>query len=105
MGTSLGAWGSKRHVEGPLLPAHVFVGFSEKVRLPAALLKELYDELTTPPLLVSALDGAHQGNGPLVDQGLEVDVVDGRQGEVEQIPGEGGDGGEVSVEEDGVQDG
>ena len=80
MGTSLGAWGGERHVQGPLLPAHVFVSFSEKVRLPPALLEELHDELATPPLLVGALDGAHQGNGSLVDQGLEVDVVDGGQG-------------------------
>jgi hypothetical protein len=52
---------------------------------------------------VGAIDGADEGQGALVDQGLEIDVVDGGQGEVEQVAGEGGYRGEVAVEEDGVQ--
>lgn len=52
-----------------------------------------------------ALNGAHERNGPLVDQGLEVDIVNGRQGQVQQVSGEGRYGGKVAVEEDGVQDG
>lgn len=55
--------------------------------------------------MVCALDGAHEGLGALVDQELEVDIVDGGQGQVEQVSGEGRYRGEVAVEEDGVQNG
>ena len=53
---------------------------------------------------MGALNGSHQGNGPLVNQRLQVDIVDSRQCEVEQIAREGRYRGEVAVEEDGVQD-
>jgi hypothetical protein len=52
-----------------------------------------------------ALDGADEGGGALVDQRLEVDIVDGGEREVEQVARERRDGGEVAVEEDGVEDG
>jgi hypothetical protein len=52
---------------------------------------------------VCAIDGAHQGYGPLLDQRFEVDIVNGGEGEIEQVAGQGRYGGEVSVEEDGVQ--
>ena len=52
---------------------------------------------------MGAVDGADEGQGALVDQGLEIDVVDGGQGQVEQVAREGRYGGEVAVEEDGVQ--
>lgn len=41
--TSLRAGRRKRHVQRPLLPAHIFVGFSKKVRLSSPLLEELHD--------------------------------------------------------------
>ena len=34
-----------------------------------------------------------------VDEGLEIDVIDGGKGEVEDVEGNRADGGEVSVEE------
>jgi hypothetical protein len=47
-----------------------------------------------------AHERAHAG----VDQGLEVDVVDGGEGDVEDVDGGGADGGEEAVEEDEVED-
>lgn len=44
-------------------------------------------------------EGTHTG----VDEGFEVYVVDGGEGEVEDVEGDWADGGEVSVEEDGVE--
>jgi len=102
--TSLCPRGSERDIQRPLLPAHVLVGLCEEVRLSPALFEELHDELPPAALLVGALYGAHERNGPLVDEGLEVDIVDGGQGQVEQVARERGYGGEVAVEEDGVQD-
>jgi hypothetical protein len=95
----------KRHIQRPLLPAHILVGLAEEIRLSPPLLEELHDQLPAASLLVCALNGADERNGALVDQRLEVDVVDGGQREVEQVPRQRGYGGKVSVEEDGVQDG
>ena len=46
---------------------------------------------------------ADESGGALVDEGLEVDVVDGRERGVEEVAGERPDGDEVSVEEDSVK--
>lgn len=102
--TRLGARCGYGHVQGPLLPTNVLVGFAKgKVRLPPALFEELDGELAAL-LLVAAVYGSDQGQGALVDERLQVYVVDGGEGEVEQVAGEGGDGGEVAVEEYRVQD-
>lgn len=102
--TGLGPRRGERNVQRPLLPAHLLVGLAKEVRLPPPLLEELHDQLSTAPLLVGAFDGADQRNGPLVNQGFEVDVVDGGECEVEQVAGEGRYRGEVAVEEDCVED-
>jgi hypothetical protein len=103
--TSLGARLSERDVQRPLLPAHVLVGTPKEVGLFPLLLKELDDELAPAPLLVRAVYSPNQRDGPLLNQRLEVDVVNGGKGEIEQVAGEGRYRGEVPVEEYGVQDG
>ena len=90
-------------VQRPLLPAHLVLSLAKEVGLPSLLLGELHYNLTTAALLVRGLHGAHQLDRLLVDERLEVDIVDGRKGEVEQIAREGRYGGEVAVEEDGVE--
>jgi hypothetical protein len=47
---------------------------------------------------------ADEGADARVDQGVEVGVVDGGEGEVEDVEGGRPDGGEVAVEEDEVED-
>jgi hypothetical protein len=101
--TSLGAWLCKRDVQRPLLPAYILVGPPKEVGLFPLLLEELDDELAPAPLLVRAVYSPHQGNGPLLNQRLEIDVVNGGKGEIEQVAGEGRYRGEVAVEEYGVQ--
>lgn len=54
---------------------------------------------------MGAVYGAHQGKRLLLDERLEVDIVDGGKGEVEEVACQGRDGGEVPVKEDCVQDG
>lgn len=102
--TGFGAWLCERHVQRPLLPTDILVRLAEEICLPALLLKELHGNLAAPPGLVGAVYGPAQRMGLLLDEGFEVDIVNGRQGEVEQVAGEGRDGGEVAVEEDGVED-
>jgi hypothetical protein len=97
--TSLGSRLRKRHVQRPLLPAHVLLGAAEEVRLLALLLEELHDELAAPALLVCAVYCADECDGALLDERLEVDIVDGGEGEVEQVAREGRYRGEVAVEE------
>jgi hypothetical protein len=48
---------------------------------------------------VCAVYGADERDGALLDERLEVDVVNGGEGEVEQVAREGGYRGEVAVEE------
>jgi hypothetical protein len=100
--TSLGSWLRKRNVQRPLLPTHIFFCAPKEIGLLALLLEELHDQLAPPALLVRAVDCAHQGYGPLLDQRLEVDIVDGGEGQVEQVAREGRYRREVPVEEDGV---
>jgi hypothetical protein len=87
-----------------LLPANVFLCTPKKVGLLPLLLEELHDELASASLLVSAIDGTYQGYSALLDQRLKVDVVNGGEGEVEQVAGQRRYRGEVSVEEYDVQD-
>lgn len=51
-----------------------------------------------------SLDCTDEGGRALIDQGLEVDIVNGGESLVEEIAGERHDGDEVAVEEDCVQD-
>lgn len=51
-----------------------------------------------------AVDRSYQRYRALVNQRFKIHVIDGGQGEVEQVTGEGRYRGEVAVEEDGVQD-
>jgi hypothetical protein len=51
------------------------------------------------------LYSAHQRRRALVNERFEVDVVDGGQGLVEEVAGDWHDGDEVSMEEDGVENG
>ena len=50
-----------------------------------------------------AVNGTLQSIRLLLDERLEVDIVNGGEGEVEQVAGEGRDGGEVAMEEDSMQ--
>lgn len=101
----LGAWGSECHIQSPLLPTHILVGFTKEIRLAPPLLEELHNELAPPALVVCSFYGAHKGYGALVNQSLEVDIVNSGEGKVEEVAGEWQNGGEVSVEEDGVENG
>lgn len=86
-----GTWRCKRDIERPHLPANLLVAArlaqrsKGKIRLPAPLLKELYCQLAAAALLVPSarLDGAHKLGSATVDEGLEINVVDSRQGQVE----------------------
>lgn len=50
------------------------------------------------------VDLALERGGALVDERLELDVGHEGQGEVQEVPVARADGGEESVEEDGVED-
>lgn len=50
-----------------------------------------------------AVYGAYEGYCPLLNERLEVYIVDGGEGEVEQVTCERRYGGEVSVEEYGME--
>jgi hypothetical protein len=102
--TSLGSWLRERNVQRPLLPAYILFRAPKEVGLFPLLLEELHYQLAPPALLVCAVDCAHQCHGPLLDERLEVDIVNGGEGQVEQVAGEGRYRGEVAVEEDCVQD-
>lgn len=52
--------------------------------------------------LLLGVELAHEGGGPLVDQGLELRLGDVGEGEVQDLVGLGGYGREVAVEEDCV---
>jgi hypothetical protein len=97
--TSLGSGLRERHVQRPLLPAHVLFGAAKEVGLFPLLLKELHYQLAPPSLLVRAFYGPDQRHGPLLDERLEVDIVNGGEGQVEQVAREGQYRGEVAVEE------
>jgi len=103
--TCLGPWLGEGNVQRPLLPTNILVCLAEEVRLPPLLLKELDYNLSPSPWLVGAVYGAHQGKRLLLDERLQVDIVDGGKGQVEKVACQGRDGGEVAMEEDGVQDG
>lgn len=100
---SLGPGLCERHIQRPLLPADIFVCLAKEVRLPPFLLEELYRNLASASGLVRAIYGAAESMRLLLNERFQVYIVDGGEGEVEQVAGEGGDGGEVSVKEDGVQ--
>lgn len=93
----------QRDVQRPLLPANVLVCFAKEVCLSPSLLEELDDKLASASLLVCAVYRPNQGHSPLIDEGFEIDIVDGRQGKVEQVAGKRRYGGEVAVEKDSVQ--
>lgn len=46
---------------------------------------------------------SHKRTDPRVDQSVEIHVVDSGQSEVEDVEGDGADGGEEAVEEDEVE--
>jgi hypothetical protein len=92
----------KRNVQRPLLPTHVLLSSAKEVGLLPLLFEELYYQLPTTSLLVCAVYRPDQCYGSLLDECLEVDIVDGGQGEVEQISRQRGYGGEVAMEEDCV---
>jgi hypothetical protein len=87
--TSLGSWLRKRNVQRPLLPTHVLFCAPKEVGLLPLLLEKLHNQLAPAALLVCAVDCAYQCYGPLLDQRLEVDVVNGGEGQVEEIAREG----------------
>lgn len=101
--TSLGSWLCECNVQRPLLPANILLRPAKEVGLLPLLLEELHDKLSAAALLVCAVYGADQRNGPLLDERLEIDIVNGGKGEIEQVAGQRRYGGEVAVEEDGVQ--
>ena len=106
--TSLGSRSRAGDIQRPLLPAHLFVRFAEKVRLSAFLLEEAHcnlraSTLSMIPTMVRSLDSVNQLFCALVDQRLQVDIVDGWKGEVEEVVRQGDYGDEVAVEEDYVQ--
>jgi hypothetical protein len=101
--TSLGSWLRKRDVQRPLFPAHVLLGTPKEVSLLPLLLEELYYELTSASLLVGPFYGPDQRYGSLLDERLEVDIVNGGEGQIEQVASERRYRGEVSVEEYGME--
>jgi hypothetical protein len=101
--TGFRPWLGKGDIQSPLLPANLLVCLAEEVRLSPLLLEELHHKLPASSLLVCAVYRSHQGYRPLVDQRFQVHIVDGGEGEVEQVAGERRDGGEVAMEENGVQ--
>ena len=101
--TSLRPWLGERDVQRPLLPADVLVGFAKEVCLSPSLFEKLYDKLPSSSLLMCTVYRSHQCYGSLVDQRLQIHIVDRGEGEVEEVAGEGRYGGEVAVEEYGVQ--
>lgn len=92
----------KRDIERPLLPADILVCLAKEVRLSPSLLEELHYKLPSSPLLMCTVYRSHQRYRPLVDQRFQVYIIDGRQGEVEQVASKRRYGGEVAVEEDSV---
>ncbi len=96
----------KRHVQQPLLPADLFVALAEReICLSSFLLEKLHGQLASPALVRKGrvtVDLAHQGRGALVYQGLQVNIIDGRQGHVQEVARQGSDRGEVTVEKDCV---
>jgi hypothetical protein len=68
--TSLGSWLRKRDVQRPLLPANVLLCAAKEVGLFSLLLKELYNKLSSSPLLVCAIYGAYERQRSLLDERL-----------------------------------
>jgi hypothetical protein len=101
--TSLSSRLRKRDVQRPLLPANVLLCAAKKVGLFSLLLKELHYELSSSPLLVCAIYSPYESQRSLLNERLQVYIVDGGKGEVEQVACEGRYGSEVSVEEYGMQ--
>lgn len=105
----------QRHVQRPLLPADLLLGFGGEPGLAPALLEELNRHLPADggvvggvqrgrAGVVGVVDLALERGGALVDERLELDVGHEGQGEVQEVPVARADGGEESVEEDGVED-
>ena len=108
------------NVQNPLFPTHVVLSFSKaEVRLSPLLLKEPDRQLSprasiasittacASPVAVSCLTVhlSHQGRRALVDERLQVDIIDGGEGDVKEIAGEWTNGGEVPVKKDGMEEG
>jgi len=105
-----------RDLDDPALPADLLVT-ARQPGLPALLLKELDRDLATAAVAAAAAAAAGasagrgplrvqlpgQGGGALLDHGLELDVLDVGEGQVEDVVGARGERGKESVEEDGVE--
>ncbi len=103
--TRLGAWLCKRYVQRPLLPTHIFICLCKEVSFPPPLLEKLHGYLAAASGLVGAVYGADERKGLLLDERFKMDIINSGECQVEQVAGERGYGGEVTVEEDGVQNG
>jgi len=108
--TGLGPRRRERDLQHPHLPTHLLFGLAAaeptETATPPLLLEKLHRDLPAQAA-VRGRGGRElpdQRGGARVDQGLELDVGDGGEGEVEDFDGGGADGGEVAVEEDGVED-
>lgn len=112
--TRIRPWGRDCHVQRPDLPADLLLPLSSQSTepqpcAPAPLLKKLNgDAATYAAAATVGISGrqvlADKGRDAGVDEGLELDVIDGREREVENVDGAGANRGEVAVEEDQVQD-
>lgn len=96
------------HIQGPLLPANFFLALGEPC-LPPLFLKKLNGDLATHArpsrsYIRARIKLSHQGSGPLIYEGFELNVFDHGQSEIQHVSGARANGWEESVEEDGMQD-
>lgn len=108
--TALGSGLGHRDLDGPPFPADLLVAAHGQPGLAALLLEELDRDLAAAAargvvlVRLGGIELAGQGGGALVDHGLELDIVDEREGQVQDLAGLRLHRGEEAMEEDGMQD-
>jgi len=87
--TTLSPRGSKRNIQRPLLPTNLLLALG-KPRLPPLLLKKLHGHRAPHPGIPRTHIGTRiqlsdQRRGPLINQGLQLNIFHERQRQVEDI--------------------
>ena len=109
---ALGSWRGTGDIERPGLPTDFFICTSSaaaegEIRSSptrSLLLEELDLELSaTTWLSWMRFYGSDKGEGALIDKGFEIDIVDSWESEVEKVATQRENGGEVAVEENGME--
>lgn len=109
--TCLRFWPGAHDLDNPLFPAYLVLGAAKEVRLLPLCLAELQHDLDATESIVAAtsitrwrcFQRSYYGGRALVYERLEVDVLDYREGEIEDVAAHRGYREEVAVEEDGVE--